>query len=428
MSGSPAANAGFDNGDEVPEVVRALAGEMLARSSELAIEMAAHLHRQIPELGGSDLELLRETRASCESNIVQSYRLLMAGGDVDQLVVTPEAAEYVRGFVARGIKVPVLLRTYRLGHALTWERWSDALRERVGNPDQLAAAIEYSSRWMFAYIDMVSAELVEDFANEQARLVRSAEQVRTATVRSLLDGELVDDEVATSRLGYKLERRQLGLHVWSERDEAGGLERAANEASALAGCKSPLIVNCGAAALDVWCGFSDTPAAEQFRRLAGYRPPEGIRLGCGGGAAAGIGGFRLAHEQARQAARVAMLAGARLGEVTSYEDVELVSLLLADTERARRFMAGRLGPLAADDAQAARLRETVLAYLRHNRSSGQAAKQLFVHQNTVNYRIRGAEELLGRPVSENQEELLCALTLAAVLGPPGEPAAEPPKP
>lgn len=416
MTGSPAANAGFASGDEMPEAVRALSTEMLARAGELAIEMAAHLHRHIPELGGSDLELLRETRASCESNIVQSYRLLQTGGNVNALVVTPEAAEYVRGFVSRGIKVPVLLRTYRLGHALTWERWADALRERVSDPKELSEAIEYSSRWMFAYIDMVSAELVEDFANEQARRVRTAEQVRAATVRALLEGELVDDEVATRRLGHQLNRRQLGLHIWSERDEAGGLERAAGEAAALVDCKSPLIVTCGAAALDVWCGFSDTTATEQFERLAGYRPPEGIRLACGGDTA-GISGFRLAHEQARQAARVATLAGDRLGAVTCYASVELVSLLLEDVERARRFMTSRLGPLAADDKQAARLRKTVLAYLRCNRASGQVAKQLFVHQNTVNYRIRRAEELLGQPVSHNQDELLCALTLATILGP-----------
>jgi DNA-binding PucR family transcriptional regulator len=45
------------------------------------------------------------------------------------------------------------------------------------------------------------------------------------------------------------------------------------------------------------------------------------------------------------------------------------------------------------------------------------AKELYVHQNTVAYRVKRAEELLGRRVTENSVELTCALTLAAVLGP-----------
>ena len=45
------------------------------------------------------------------------------------------------------------------------------------------------------------------------------------------------------------------------------------------------------------------------------------------------------------------------------------------------------------------------------------AKELYVHQNTVAYRVKRAEELLGRKVTERPIELTCALTLAAVLGP-----------
>lgn len=401
----------------MPEVIRELAAEMLESAGELAAEMTAHLHRNIPELGGDDLDLMRATRASCESNIVQSYRLLQSGGDVNDFVVPPEATQYVRGLVSRGIKVPVLLRTYRLGHALTWDRWADELRERADSPEELARAIEYSSRWMFAYIDMISAALVEEFAGEQARRVRSAEQVRAATVRAVLAGELDDDEVAARRLGYQLRRSHLALHIWSDQDETRGLERAAREAVEATGCKSQLIVASGGAALDVWCAGTEAAIEQAPEKLAAYEPPAGIRIAYAAAAATGIPGFRQAHLQARQAARVAMIAGDRLAAVTGYAEIELVSLLLEDVDRAREFMTARLGPLAAGDEQAERLRQTATAYLRHNRSASHAAKELFVHQNTVTYRIRQVEELLGRPVTEGQTELLCALKLAELLGP-----------
>jgi DNA-binding PucR family transcriptional regulator len=63
-----------------------------------------------------------------------------------------------------------------------------------------------------------------------------------------------------------------------------------------------------------------------------------------------------------------------------------------------------------------RLRETVLAFLSRGGSGTRAAKDLHVHQNTVTYRVKRAEELMGRRVSDDPIELTCALTLAAALG------------
>jgi sugar diacid utilization regulator len=44
------------------------------------------------------------------------------------------------------------------------------------------------------------------------------------------------------------------------------------------------------------------------------------------------------------------------------------------------------------------------------------AKELYVHHNTVAYRVKRADELLGRRVTDEPVELTCALTLAAALG------------
>jgi DNA-binding PucR family transcriptional regulator len=133
--------------------------------------------------------------------------------------------------------------------------------------------------------------------------------------------------------------------------------------------------------------------------------------------AKGIEGFRSSHAEALQAARIATLAGSARSPVTNYASVELVSLLATDLTRARNFVAGQLGPLAATAEPAARLRDTVLAFLASGGSATRVARELYVHQNTVAYRVKRAEELLGRKVGERPIELTCALTLAAVLGP-----------
>ena len=103
--------------------------------------------------------------------------------------------------------------------------------------------------------------------------------------------------------------------------------------------------------------------------------------------------------------------------MVDYTQVELVSLLACDLPRAREFVASRLGPLAAPGEPTQRLRETLRVFLALGGRSARAAKELYVHQNTVAYRIKRAEELLGRRVTEDPVELICALTLADTLGP-----------
>jgi DNA-binding PucR family transcriptional regulator len=63
-----------------------------------------------------------------------------------------------------------------------------------------------------------------------------------------------------------------------------------------------------------------------------------------------------------------------------------------------------------------RLRETALAFMRAGGRATEVARGLYVHHNTVAYRVKRAEELLGRKLSERPAELLCALTLAGTLG------------
>jgi DNA-binding PucR family transcriptional regulator len=177
----------------------------------------------------------------------------------------------------------------------------------------------------------------------------------------------------------------------------------------------PLVVGSGAASVDVWWGSYSPPEAAAIGALDDYVPPDGI-LVAAGRPGHGIGGFRRSHEEALEAARVAALAGGDAAAVMRYERVELAALLASDLPKARAFVAARLGPLAAATESAGRLRETLLAFLAANGSGTRAAKELYVHHNTVAYRVKRAEELLGRRVTDDPIELTCALTLAAVLG------------
>jgi DNA-binding PucR family transcriptional regulator len=83
--------------------------------------------------------------------------------------------------------------------------------------------------------------------------------------------------------------------------------------------------------------------------------------------------------------------------------------------RAVRALAAELLRRAAELGRSM-IDHPVLAFLAAGGSATRVAKELYIHQNTVAYRVKRAEKLLGRRVTESPIELTCALTLAAALG------------
>jgi hypothetical protein len=77
---------------------------------------------------------------------------------------------------------------------------------------------------------------------------------------------------------------------------------------------------------------------------------------------------------------------------------------------------GTLASLATDDEHHARLRETLLVFLQTGGSYKATAEQLMLHKNTVQYRIRKAEESLGRPVGDSRQNVELALQASRWLG------------
>jgi len=391
-----------------------VAEKLLLSTPELAHAMAEHLYATIPEFGLVDDEELRAgLRATTEAHVGQILMMLQHGQGADDVSVPPEALTFLRGTVRRDIPLSVMFRGYRLGHALLWQRWWEALQREVDDLGELVALQESTSAFMFAYFDQVCDVLAEEFGTEQERIARGADHLRAKTLRSILAGEPIDVDAASRRLGYELRRRHVALRVSSGATEVEGLEGAVRKAATALGSANPLVIPSGAARFDVWCGSFEPMETAKLER---YRPPPDVAVAFGK-ASEGVAGFRTSHTQAVEAARVYWLGRGHIAPVTSYARVELVSLLACDVPRARTFVAEQLGALADADEVAERLRETVLAFLVSGGSARRVAEELFVHPNTVAHRITKAEEKLGRGVRENPVELECALTLAATLGP-----------
>ncbi len=128
-----------------------------------------------------------------------------------------------------------------------------------------------------------------------------------------------------------------------------------------------------------------------------------------------VAGISHAVVQARQARRLAALpgGGVRLVDAAAIGSVGLLLALLPG-EAKQAFRARLLDPLLAYDAEhGTELVRTLEVFLACSGSWTRAADTMFVHVNSLRYRIRRIEELTGRDLGslEDQAALLLALRL-----------------
>jgi DNA-binding PucR family transcriptional regulator len=383
----------------------------------LAHEMADLLMESIPELGRADDEDFRTgLLLSCESNLSTVWNGLVTGAALEAISPPPEAVQWAHDLVHRGVRLPALLRAYRLGHGLAERRVEEVAGELAIEPDVRWRALARISHYMFAYVDAICTALVDDYEQERDRWIRGAAAARAELVRAIIDRQPVDTRSASERLRYDVSRRHLALIVWADpRDAArpgGSLEaEAVRWASALGG-GAVLTVPIGERV--VWAWTAGDALADDAAALS-HTAGDGVRVAIGTVREA-LSGMAESHEQARIARRVAEIRGVRPGTVVSYRAVGLTALLTADPAEAVRFAQTELGDLLAPTDTSARLRATVRVYLEENLSPARTARRLGIHQNTVVYRVKQVEELLGRRVEERRLHLEVALRLAEMIG------------
>ena len=406
------------DGPAVPALVASVAATVSRRAAEVSADVYEVVLREIPELH-DDQAVLALLASSVHSNIGTCLQIIQHQIDLSAVQAPAASLEYARRRAQRGTPLTALLRAYRLGHTCFSDWLLVELARQADDAHMITAATLGLSRIVAGYVDQTSEEIVAAYTREREGWLRNRSTARRARIRDLLSGQRINVSATEATLGYRLRQYHVGLVCWvgdaaAAVDNITRLEHAIiHVAGKAGGGGDPVFLPRDESTAWAWLplGIRDTFDAAGTS-VAGVDPDIHFAFG---DAARGTAGFRLTHQQAIAAQAVALAAGSPPRAV-AFSEVAPVAMMLGSPDLLRAWVHSTLGGLATDDEPHARMRDTLQIFLQTGGSYKATAERLMVHKNTVQYRIRKAEESLGRPVGENQNDVELALRASHWLG------------
>lgn len=407
------------DGPAVAELMASVAATVSRQAAAVSENVYEVILREIPELH-DDRAVLALLASSVHSNVGTCLQIMQHRIDLSAVHAPAASLEYARRRAQRGTPLTALLRAYRLGHTCFSDWILKELARQASDAPVLTAATLGMSRIVAGYVDQTSEEIVAAYTRERENWLRNRSAARAARIRALLSGARINASATEATLGYRLRQYHLGLVCWAgdataAADNITRLEHAISQVAGKASCGGdPLFLPRDESSAWAWLplGIRDT-----FDAAAASTAGVGGDLHFAfGDPVRGTAGFRLTHQQALAAQAVALAAGPAAPRSVAYGEVAPVAMMLGSPDLLRAWVLATLADLATDDEHHARLRDTLLVFLDAGGSYKATAERLMLHKNTVQYRIRRAEESLGRPVSENHHDVELALRASHWLG------------
>lgn len=301
-----------------------------------------------------------------------------------------------RGEQQVGRTLDSLQAAYRIGARVAWRRIAEAGRRANLEAEPLTLLADA----IFAYIDELSADSVEGYAEAQATaedLRRRRRQELVALLFRVPPAEAADLAAAAQAAGWQLPAR---------------IAAAACQDDRLATVTRRLPADALGTVLEgVGCILLPDPEGpgrlDQLERAAARAT---VALGPATDPAEAAKSWQLA-----QALLVASASGAVKGDGLLRAEEHLGALLLAGNPFLTSLLAERrLAPLRElTERGRERMRETALAYVRHHGNAVAMADELHVHPQTARYRIARLRELLGDTLDDPDARFELELALRA---------------
>lgn len=358
---------------EVPGYAGALAGEM-GENIENAVQLAL----------GTFLRVAEQARGSDPSSSLQP--------------AVEGAYALGRGEARSGRTMDALLSAYRVGARVAWREMSTTA---VAGGLSAATLAEFAEL-VFAYIDELSASSVSGHADELATTGRVRERYLERLARSLLSGATTDVlTAAADRAGWTEPRTLtavllpsaqvrsvlslLGPHTLSVSEDVPG---------SLPEDTVVLLV-------------PDMDGIERVHLMRVLNARQAVV-----GPARTWMRARSSYDRALRAVHLGLNVDDRASVDTELHLAELV--LEADTDALADLRARVLEPLTGlRPAVADKLAETLRSWLLHQGRRDDVAADLFVHAQTVRYRMGQLRELFGDRLQDPQKVLELTLALSS---------------
>jgi hypothetical protein len=304
--------------------------------------------------------------------------------------------ELGRGEQRVGRTLDSLQAAYRIGARVAWRRIAAVGREAGLEPEPLMLLAEA----IFAYIDELSADSVEGYAEAQAAVEDLRRRRRQELATSLLrdpPATAADLAATAQAAGWQLPGRLAAIAC---ADDDLGAVTTRLPAETLVTVFD-----------DTGCILLPDPEGpgrlDQLRRAASKTR---LAVGPATEPSQAAGSWELAKDLL-----LAMQTGAISGAGLLRAEDHLADLLLAGNPQLTALLAARhLAPLDGLTRRAQeRMRETALACVRHHGNAVAMAAELHVHPQTARYRIARLRELFGDDLDDPDVRFELELALRA---------------
>jgi hypothetical protein len=326
--------------------------------------------------------------------------------------------------ISQGIPAEQILAAYRVAHRVLWEIVEEA-SERIGADEGVMASLALP---MMRYIEAAWSEVARGYIRAERRLAADLDRGQSRLVEAMIDGRTAPEGVRLQAGSFPLDARQtylvLVLHGFPDH-AAASLRTAARRlgdsrqvrASVVHVREDDLI---SVVALERADSTASSAAIVAEMRAAASK------LGCA--PSLGVGMPACGPEQVREAYREAVAAAIAAGAggtvaLVQMTIVDRLTVMLSSGAVPARLISDRVRAFIDEDVhKQGQLIATLREYAACDLNARRAAEALFVHRNTVLYRLQRVAELTGLD-PHLLPQLLDLITAARLVQGVGEQAA-----
>lgn len=363
--------AGAQTTGYAPQAWDTLFDALLAEHEELSARVREAMQEQVPAYRSVPADALA---ADVRTEVGRVLRSARAGRSAVSERELEELAAVGERRATQGVPVDDMLRAWRIGVEVVVGYARDVGRRLDIDGDHVLDFVQSTLAWS----DVAMVTTARAHRRAELELALADQQRRVAFVRAVLFGSLAPADLRMQADAYALDPAREYVAVRARASDDGlthQLERALGFHETGAHRRG-----LGALMDGTVAGFLAEPPGGDVDGIVGVGPPRPLE--------------RLS-ESYRLAARALMTAQA-CGEsgVHDVPSLGLRAAVAADPDVGRALGERYIEPLGQSDS-AAELLATVRVYLASGMHVERTAEQLFVHQNTVRYRLGRFEELTG---------------------------------